>query len=127
MTPGVCQNFRSAPQKHPSANSATSLPSGYGGTSGVPSTSCAAGTLICPARPRNACSGATIRVLLVPKSPTTLSFPRSPTAFERPRLFPPGDEIRRQQRFTAAVTHIGATLDLSGGANRLSSGHADDT
>jgi hypothetical protein len=30
-TPGVCQNSFSAPQKHPIANVAISLPSGYGG------------------------------------------------------------------------------------------------
>ena len=43
-TPGICQYNLSAPQKHPSANTAVSTPSGNGCSSGVPNTACRDGT-----------------------------------------------------------------------------------
>ena len=67
MTPLVFQNVFSAPQKQPNANSAISLPSGYGGRSAVPSTSCAAGTAITPARPGSGSTELIMRVFCVPK------------------------------------------------------------
>src|SRR4051795_4370321 len=44
QTPGVSQKTRSAPQKQPMPTSSQSMPSGNGGTRGLPaSTSCSAG------------------------------------------------------------------------------------
>ncbi len=64
-TPDASQNFRSAPQKHPIPTTIISSPSGKGGRSGAPSTSCAAGTGISRSRPGNACSAATISAFLL--------------------------------------------------------------
>jgi hypothetical protein len=67
ITPGTCQNVFSSPQKQPSANSAISLPSGYGGVNGVPSTACRSGTGIGVSRPGSASSALTICVFRNPK------------------------------------------------------------
>ena len=67
ITPGTCQNVLSSPQKKPSANSAISLPSGYGGVNGVPSTACRSGTGIGVSRPGSASSALTICVFRNPK------------------------------------------------------------
>ena len=56
-TPSICQNFFSAPQKHPSPKIARSLPSGNGGCNVVPSTVCRGGTLIGTSRPGKASCG----------------------------------------------------------------------
>src|SRR5262245_8399519 len=62
-------------------NSASSAPSGKGGSSGVPSTSWRAGTGIRASRPRRASSGPGIRVFVVENSPIVASDPGL-----RPRL-----------------------------------------
>ncbi len=66
-TPGTFQKFCSSPQKQPSANSAISVPSGYGPGSGVCSTSCSAGTGMGVDRPGRASSALIIVVLRNPK------------------------------------------------------------
>ena len=64
-TPGVCQNFRSAPQKQPMPNTAVCIPSGHGGVSGEPSTKWRSGTgIVWSVRPGRAASGVTISVFV---------------------------------------------------------------
>src|SRR5512133_4338842 len=55
--PSACQKTRSAPQKQPMPTTSCSMPSGNGGCSGVPSTSCRSGTCIACSRPGSASSG----------------------------------------------------------------------
>src|SRR4051812_3364158 len=62
--PGSSQKSFSAPQKQPIPNSARSVPSGKGGSSGVPSTKWRSGTTIFSSRPGSASSGAGSLVLL---------------------------------------------------------------
>src|SRR3954452_8486495 len=63
MPVGSSQKPFSAPQKQPMPNTARSVPSGNGGSSGVPSTKWRSGTGIFSSRPGRASSGAGMAVL----------------------------------------------------------------
>src|SRR3954447_21667670 len=67
MPAGSSQNSFSAPQKQPMPNTARSVPSGKGGSSGVPSTKWRSGTRIFSSRPGSASSAAGM-VVLFPSS-----------------------------------------------------------
>src|SRR5260221_10036012 len=57
ITPGVCQNFFSAPQKQPRPNTAVRVPSGHGPVSDAPFTKWRAGATMGSDRPLRASSG----------------------------------------------------------------------
>jgi hypothetical protein len=67
-TPGVFQNTRSAPQKHPKANTAVSVPLGHGATKGASSTKCFSGMgMNWSVLPGSAFAGSTMSAFCLPK------------------------------------------------------------